>query len=145
MRRILHLMLIITILAGCTGMTSNNTYKQAQGKVILNDQEYMMTVGDFEWKEEDFQFRKISNSEVDEQSEEFDTLQVEQGETLKIIIDQNPSSITLYQLSDDHSRTVVELNDNEMTLPRETGHYIYEVNVVWDQGRATYLFDVSIE
>ncbi|WP_039044133.1 hypothetical protein [Sporosarcina sp. ZBG7A] len=72
-------------------------------------------------------------------------MQGEQGGKLKIKIDQNPSSISIHQLSEDHSRAIVELKDNEMTLPRKAGYYIYEVNVVWDHGRATYLFDVSIE
>lgn len=145
MKKIILLLLIITILAGCTGIASNTTYKQAQGTVILDDQEYTMAVGEFEWREEDFQFRKISNAEIHEQTEEFDTLQGEQGGKLKIKIDQNPSSISIHQLSEDHSRAIVELKDNEMTLPRKAGYYIYEVNVVWDHGRATYLFDVSIE
>ncbi|MCM3757289.1 hypothetical protein M3197_07270 [Sporosarcina aquimarina] len=145
MKRTILVLLLFTILAGCTGIASHNSYKQAQGTVIWNDQAYTMAVGEFEWQEEDFQFRKISNSEMDEQSAEFDTLLVEQGGKLKIIIDQNPSSITLHQLSEDHSRTIVELKDNEMTLPREAGYYSYEVNVVWHHGKATYTFNVSIE
>lgn len=145
LKRIILLLLISTILAGCTGIASNNTYKQAEGKVILNDQEYTMAVGEFEWQEGDFQFSKSSNFEVDEQSAEFDTLQVIQGETLKIIVEQNPSSITINQLNEDHTSKVIELKGNEMTVPWEAGYYIYEVKVEWKQGTGTYLFNVNVE
>ncbi len=145
MKRIIFLMLIVIIIAGCNGISSFNTYKQAQGKVIVDNQNSTMMIGDFEWKEDDFEAKKISNSDINDLADEFNTLEVEKGDKLKIEIEQNPSSIIVNQWNEDGTSEGAELIDNEITLPSEGGYYIYEVIAEWNEGKITYIFDINIK
>jgi len=145
MKRTIFLMVIVCILVGCNGITSNNTYKQAEGKVIVDNQDYTMMIGEFEWVDTDVEFRKIRSSDINDLAVGFNTLQVEKGGKLKIEIEENPSSIILNQWNEDERSEVVELIDNEIILPLEEGYYIYEVVVEWNKGKATYVFDVNIK
>ena len=138
-------MLIVIILAGCNGISSNNTYKQAEGKVILDNQHYTMMIGEFEWVDTDVKLRKISSSDINDLAVEFNTLQVGKDGKLKIEIEENPSTIILNQWNEDETSDVVELKDNEIILPSEEGYYIYEVIVEWNKGKATYVFDINIK
>ncbi|MCM3636211.1 hypothetical protein M3152_00660 [Sporosarcina luteola] len=145
MKKILLSMLIVLTIVGCNGIPSSNTFNQAQGKVIVDNQEYTMVIGEFEWLESDSEFRKISSSDINDLAEEFDTLQAEKNNKLIVEIEQNPTSIIVNQWNEDDTSTAVELKDNEITLPLKKGYYIYEVIVEWNNGKATYFFDVNIK
>ncbi|WP_438298011.1 hypothetical protein [Sporosarcina sp. FA15] len=145
MKKTMLLMLTVIIIAGCNGISSNNTYKQAEGKVIVGTHDYIMMIGEFEWLDTDVKFRKIGSSDINDLAVGFNTLQVEKGGKLKIEIEENPSSIILKQWNEDETSDVVELKDNEIILPSEEGYYIYEVIVEWNKGKATYVFDINIK
>ncbi|MGE7624883.1 hypothetical protein ACQKMD_18100 [Viridibacillus sp. NPDC096237] len=146
MKKIFFLMLIVNIIAGCNGISSlNNTYNQAQGKVIVDNKSYTMMIGNYEWKEDDFEAKKISNSDINDLAGGFDTLEVKKGNKLKIEIEQNPSSIIVNQLNADGTSDAIELKDNEITLPSDGGTYIYEVIARWKEGKISYIFDVNIK
>lgn len=141
-------MFIVIIIAGCNGIfqpSSSTDYVQAQGKVIVGNQEYSMMIGEFEWKEKDFEARKISDSNLYDLAEDFHTLEAEKDDKLNIEIEQNPSSIIVNQWNEDGTSETVELKDNEITLPSEEGYYIYEVMASWNQGEITYIFDINIK
>ena len=58
MKKNILLMLIVINIAGCNGMPQPSTstdYVQAQGKVIVEKKDYTMRIGDFEWKEGNFE------------------------------------------------------------------------------------------
>ncbi|QFF99000.1 hypothetical protein PB01_09235 [Psychrobacillus glaciei] len=148
MKKIIVLMFFVINIAGCNGipMPSNSTnYVQAQGNVIVKDQNYPMIIGDFEWKENDFETRKISESNIYDLADEFNTLEVEKNEKLKIEIEQNPSSIIVNQWNEDGTIVTFERKGNEIILPSEVGYYIYEVLAEWNEGRITYIFDINIK
>ena len=144
MKKIL-LLIVVGIIAGCNRFPSSNTFNQAQGKVIIDGQEYTLIIDDYEWLESDLEFRKISSSDINDLAEDFDTLQADRGDKLKVEIEQNPSSITLNQWNEDNTSKSIELKDNEITLPSKEGYYIYEVIVEWNKGKATYIFDATIK
>lgn len=144
MKKIVIVMLLI-ILAGCSRLSSFNTFNQAQGKVTVDNQEFTMVIGDFEWIEGDIEARKINSTDINELADEFNTLQVEKGDKLKIEIEKDPSSIILNQWNEDNTSNVVELKDNKITLPSKEGYYIYEVIVEWNNGKATYVFDINLK
>lgn len=147
MRKIVFLMLML-ILAGCNGIPTTLTptqYNQAQGKVIVGEQEYAMIIGEFEWKEKNFETRKLSHSNIYDLADQFETLEVAKGDTIKIEIEQNPSSIIINQEKEDGTQEEVEMKENEITLPTEEGYYIYTVNVKWNEGKITYIFDINIK
>ncbi|TQR16465.1 hypothetical protein [Psychrobacillus vulpis] len=146
MTKVIFLMLIVINIAGCIPGPSNATnYSQAQGNVIVGNKDYSMMINDFEWKEANFQARKINESGIYDFANEFDTLAVEKDDKLKIEIEQNPSSIIVDQWNEDGTIVAVEPISNEITLPSEEGYYIYEVIAEWDEGRITYIFDINIK
>lgn len=145
MKNIIVSVMVLIILAGCSKLSSGNTFNQAQGKVTVDNKEFTMVIGDFEWKERNIEARKINSTDINELADEFKTLQVQKGDKIKIEIEKNPSSIILNQWNEDNTSTVVELNDNKITLPLKEGYYIYEVIVEWNNGKATYVFDIYIK
>ncbi|MEK3995303.1 hypothetical protein MKY29_11155 [Psychrobacillus sp. FSL K6-2365] len=144
MIKVYLLMLIVIILTGCNGIPVRGTFIQPEGKVILENNDYSMTIGDFEWKERDFEVSNISTSDKYELAGEFTTLEGSGDGKLEIEIDQNPTSIDANQWNTDFTSTTIEVKGNKITLPSEKGYYIYEVIVEWPQGKATYIFDIDI-
>ena len=142
MNKIFSLILMVIFVAGCNGGPS---FEQPLGKVIVDNRNYTMMIGEFEWIEDDFESRKISQSNKIDLAEKFETLDVKKGDRIKIQIDQNPSSIIVNQENEDGTIDVVEINDYEITLPSEEGYYIYEIIAKWDNGKGTFVFDVNIE
>ena len=53
-------------------------------------------------------------------AEDFDTLTLEKNKMIDIV------------------------TENQITVPSNNGHYIYEVMGKWDDGEAAYVFDVEI-
>lgn len=148
MKKIILLILIIITIAGCNGIpmpSNSNDYVQAQGKVIVGNQDYSMLIGEFEWKEKDFEARNISESNIYDLADEFNTIEVDKNEKLKIEIEQNPTSIIVDQWNEDGTVDTVVSQGNEITLPSEVGYYIYEVIAEWNEGRITYIFDINIQ
>ncbi|MCG3089305.1 hypothetical protein [Sporosarcina cyprini] len=143
MKKIFVIVMIISILAGCSRLS--NTFNQAQGKVTVDNKEFTMVIGDFEWKERNIEARKINSTDLNDLADEFKTLQVQTDDKIKIEIENNPSSIIINQWNEDKTSNVVELVDNKITPPSKKGYYIYEVIVKWDNGKATYVFDIDIK
>lgn len=127
--------MLLIILAGCSRFSSFNTFNQAQGKVTVDNQEFTMVIGDFEWIDSNIEARKINSTDINDLADEFNTLQVE----------KDPSSIIQNQWNEDNTSNVVELKDNKITLPSKGGYYIYEVIVEWNNGKATYVFDINLK
>lgn len=143
MRQIMYLTLLI-IIAGCSVFTPTQTYEQAQGKVTIDGKEYGMVIGDFEWVEESFEARKLDPTNIHDLAEQFETIDVEKGDKLLIDIEQNPSSVNVDQWNKEGKLQPVELNGNEIPIPTVSGQYIYEVTATWNEGRISYIFDISI-
>lgn len=137
--------MVLIMLAGCSRLSSGNTFNQAQGKVTVDNKDFTMVIGDFEWKERNIEVRKVNSTDINELADEFKTLQVQKGDKIKIEIENNPFSLTLNQWDENNTSTVVELDDNKITLPSKEGYYIYEVIVEWNNGKATYVFDINIK
>ncbi|SDN07572.1 hypothetical protein SAMN05518871_103220 [Psychrobacillus sp. OK028] len=145
MKKIVLVMLIVFLISACNSVSlKNNHYNQPLGKVILDHQEYTMIIGDYEWKERDFEARKISISDKYELAGEFSTLDVKKGENLKIEIEQYPYSIIINRWNEDGTSDKVELIDDEVRIPSKEGYYVYEIIAEWKQGKSTYVFDMNI-
>ncbi|MCZ8542323.1 membrane lipoprotein lipid attachment site-containing protein [Psychrobacillus psychrodurans] len=142
MKRIIFLMLIVIMLTGCNAAP---TFIQPEGKVTLDKSEYIMNIGEFKWKEHDFETSKIRTSDNYELAGEFSTLEGDKGEELSFEIDQYPTSIIVNKWNTDLTSDSIEVKDNKFTLPLEGGYYIYEVIVEWPQGKAIYIFDVDVK
>lgn len=144
LKNIVRSIFIVIILAGCKQTSSFHTNGQTEGIAIIDDQSYTMAIGDYEWRDHDLILRSLSGLDIYELSEAFDTLHVDKGATVNIQFDHSPSSIKIKQWNEDHSNKAVELYGDEWTLPVVEGHYIYEVIVEWNNGKATYAFDVHV-
>lgn len=144
MKKIVVLMLVVGI-AGCNVFTPSHTYEQAQGKVTIDDKEYPMIIGDFEWVEENFEARKLNPTNINDLAEQFETVEVAQGQKLTIKIEQDPSSLIIDQWNGAGEMKAVEITDNEISVPTETGEYIYEVTAGWSEGKISYVFDIKIK
>ncbi|MFJ6211200.1 hypothetical protein [Lysinibacillus sp. NPDC092081] len=143
MNKLILSILIVIILTGCNGPT--DPLSQPEGKVIVNGEQYTMIQSDYEWKEEKMEFSMMNSTDINEIAKIFDTLDVEKGATFKFEIDKNSSSITVSKLNEDGTTDLVEMKDNEITMPSESGYYIYQLKTIWSEGKQTFVFDVNVE
>lgn len=135
--------LIGLVLTGCNGLSNEPTVQPA-GKVIANGDSYTMMPSNYEWIEDDTEIRQTSPHDVDELAGDFETFNSKKGDTLKFKIDKKPSSIEVTQINEDGTIDNVEIQDDEISLPSKEGYYIYELNVKWDKGKETFVFDVNV-
>jgi len=144
MNKLILSILIVIILTGCKKYP-NDTLSQPEGKVIVNGEQYTMILSDYEQKEDKVEFSSKHSSDINEIAELFDTLEVEKSTIFKFEIDKNPSSITVSKRNEDGTTDLVEVKDNEIMMPSESGYYIYQLKTIWSEGKQTFVFDVSIE
>ncbi|MEK5231740.1 hypothetical protein MHB42_08160 [Lysinibacillus sp. FSL K6-0232] len=139
MKKLVLSTLLITFLHGCNGSISN-----PEGKVIVAGEQYVMIPHELEWSEDNIEIKDLGSPDIDTLADEFPTLEVEKGESLKFDIDQNPLSITVIQWNEDGSSDIVEMDDNQITAPTNEGYYIYELKATWDKGKESFIFDVDV-
>lgn len=144
MKKIILPVLIGLILSGCNEL-SNDTISQPEGKVIVNGEQYVMMSTNYEWKENKMEIKQQGSRNIVELADDFETLESKKGDTLKLKIDTNPSSIVVSKLNENGTIDLVEMKDNEIILPLKEGYYIYELNATWDKGKQTFVFDVNVE
>jgi len=96
------------------------------------------------WKEGNVEI-STGSSDINELVENFETLDIKKGDTLKFEIDKNPSSTTVIKLNEDGTSDTVEIKNNKIKMPSENGYYIYQLTSVWPQGRETFVFDVNVK
>ncbi|MFL0507606.1 hypothetical protein ACH0B5_17930 [Ureibacillus sp. 179-F W5.1 NHS] len=145
MKKILILILSVIYISGCNVLSSFDTFEPVEGKIVSDNKEYTMIIGNFEWVEEDFEANKKSNLDKKGLADEFDTLELEKGTKLKIEIDGSPLSLKINEESEDGSVKSIDIRESEITLPTNEGYYIYEVNAKWNEGNISYVFDVNIK
>ena len=129
---------------GCNGFP-NGTLSQPEGKVILNGEQYTMIPTDYEWEEDNVKITDMSSRDIEELADDFETLEVEKGDILNFEIEKSPSSIAITRLNEEGVIDDVEIKDYKITLPSQEGYYIYELQVVWDKGKETFVFDVDVK
>ena len=144
MNKLILSILIVVMLTGCN-KSLNNPLSQLRGEVIVNGEQYTMILSDYEPKEDQVQFVSKHSSDINEIAALFDTLKVEKGTLFKFDINSNPSSITVIKLNEDGTTELVETKDNEITMPSESGYYIYELITIGSEGQQTFVFDVGVE
>lgn len=144
MKKIMFFILITVILTSCSRFT-NSTIAQPEGKVIVDGKHYTMMPGDYEWNEDGIEISKKSSHDINELAELFETLEVDKGDMLKFEFKKSPSLITVTKVNEDGTKDMVEIKGNEITLPSESGYYIYELISIWPNGKETFVFDVNVE
>lgn len=147
MKKLNSIILASLVLVGCnqTPAAVDVNVPHAEGKVYLDDSEYKMGLGEYEWKEKKVEQKRVNEVSVEEIAETFDTLDVMKDSTVKIEVEENPSTISVNQWNEDKSVESVEITNSEITLPSTAGYYIYEITAEWDdKGRITYVFDVNV-
>jgi len=132
--------LIAIMLTGC-----KKPIIQPEGRVIVNGDNYLMIPGGYQWKQEDVEIKTLSAYDIVELVDTFETVEVEKKETLKFEIDKNPPSVVVTKLNEDGSSDIVEMKDNQITMPAESGYYIYEIKTKWAEGKINFVFDVNVQ
>lgn len=143
LNKIVLLILVVFILTGCNGLP-NDTIKTPEGKVTVDGEPYKMISGDYEWKENNIDISSKSIPNLNEMAELFETLEVDKGEKLKFEIDQKPSSFTVIKIDEDGQSDNVEVIEDEITMPSESGYYIYQIETIWPNGKQKFVFDVNV-
>ena len=144
MKKIILSILSVAFLNGCNGFP-NGTLSQPEGKVILIGEQYTMIPTDYEWEEDNVKITDMSSRDIEELADDFETLEVEKGDILNFEIEKSPSSIAITRLNEEGVIDDVEIKDYKITLPSQEGYYIYELQVVWDKGKETFVFDVDVK
>lgn len=147
MKKILFFILIAVFISGCNKLSGGtHVSEMVKGNVILNNKDYEMIISDFTWKTDNVELNKLSPPVNEDIVREFKTLEVEKTDTMKIEFEheQNPSSIKVYQKDEKGKIVKVDLKENEIPLPSETGYYLYNVKTKWEEGELSYVFDVNL-
>ena len=144
MNKLMLSILIVIMLTGCN-KSLNDPFNQLRGKVIVNGEHHTMILSDYEPKESQVQFISKHSSNINEIASLFDTLKVEKNTLFKFDINSNPSSIAVTKLNEDDKTDLVETKENEITMPSESGYYIYQLTTIGAEGQQTFIFDVSVE
>lgn len=132
------------MLFGCN--TSNSEEAEqvpTSGEIIVHSDKYEMIPGDYVSKGEP-EIQSVDTPSVLEFSEEFETLTVNKNSNIEIIIKENPS-LTVFQWNEDEQTKEVALKDNKLNVPQKEGIYIYEVKAKWENGEASFIFDVEVK
>lgn len=131
------------------GCSLQNVSKEAQvpviGKIIVDKNEYEMRVGNYKSKGEKISIEKVDSIDSPiEIAKGFDNLVLERNGKIEIVIEGAPN-LTVYQYNEDGKSKEKTLTDNQITVPSESGHYVYEVLGKWSKGEASFIFDVEIK
>lgn len=137
MKKIGLFTLIVALLNGCNGLPKG-TIANPQGKVMVNEEQYVMMPLELEWSEDNVEINRLGSSDINELADQFTTLEVEKGESLKFDLDQNPL-ITGIKWNEDGSNEIVEMEDDQLTMPTKEGYYLYEVKATWKQGKESFI------
>ena len=144
MKRVIFLVLFSVFLVACNS-SMNNVRQVPKGKIIIDDQEYIMESYQYKWKEENFELKHIRANTIEELAEELQNISVAKNSKLKLSFEKKPLSILVYQHDQEKKLTTVDIKENELTLPADEGYYMYEVMAEWQQGVITFIFDVEVK
>jgi len=141
---IISLSLSLTLVGcGLQNVSKENQIPVA-GKIIVDNSEYEMKVGRYNWEGENTKIKRVENFSPIKIAKDFETLKVEKNEKIKLVIEDNPD-LTVYLWSEDGKSKGVNLKQNYITVPSKSGYFIYEVVGKWSDGEASYIFDVEIK
>ena len=145
MKKYLYLLSMVLLLGACIpkNWSSSPAFEQVEGRVSIGEQAYPMIVEQLEWKDKNIEVSKISESDIFVLAEDFPTLEVSKEEKLTLNIDESPSSIKVTQYNEDGTSKEVSIIDNQIQVPIEEGHYIFEVQATWSQGEYIFIFDLE--
>lgn len=142
------LMISLSVSLMLIGCGLQNVSKENQtpvsGKIIVENSEYEMMAGHYNWKGENTKIKRVNNVSPIEIAKDFETLTVEKNKKIELIIEDNPD-LTVYQWNEDGDSKEVDLTENYITVPSESGYFIYEVVGKWSDGEVSYIFDVEIK
>lgn len=71
MKKIYILILSVICISGCNVLPSFDTFEPIEGKIVSDNKEYTMVIGDFEWVEGDLEANKTSNLDKKGLADEF--------------------------------------------------------------------------
>lgn len=128
-----------------TGCNTHSIEPQPKGKVVVNHKNYTMIESDYSWEGTNIVINTKSSPDIKELADRFKTIEVKKGDTLKLEIERNPSSITAIKLNRDGTSEKIEIKDNKIVMPSKDGYYIYKLKTTWDKGRETFVFDVNVK
>ncbi|WP_255255688.1 hypothetical protein [Priestia megaterium] len=125
--------------------TPNDEQVPVSGSIVVNDKEYEMRVGEYEWNGDDgAHITKTDSYSPKEVAKEFDDLTLEKDTRVQIPLKNNPK-LTVYQLNQNNQKEKVTIKNNRIEVSSKSGYYLYEVSGKWPHGKATYLFDVNVK
>ncbi|WP_316572077.1 hypothetical protein [Neobacillus sp. YIM B06451] len=145
MKKAIVMISLSLILAGCGWQRFSNLNQiPVSGKIIIDKTEYQMMGGKYEWDGGKTTIKTIDTVSPIEIAKDFKTLTVEKDKKIEIVIEDNPD-LAVYQWNEDGESKEVNLAGNYITVPSESGYFIYEVVGKWSDGQASYIFDVEIK
>ncbi len=150
MNKVVLTSLFFFLLVGCNQekvnvSTPNDEQVPVSGSIVVNDKEYEMRVGEYEWNGDDgAHITKTDSYSPKEVAKEFDDLTLEKDTKVTILLKNNPK-LTIYQLNKNNQKEKIKITENHIEVSSKSGYYLYEVSGKWPHGKATYLFDVNVK
>lgn len=102
---------------------------------------YALEQGGYEWRNKGTSVKTDHAGPV-QIAENYTPIPLQSGAVLTIVVEQNPL-LTSYIWKDGSSKEIGK--GKTLKMPKEPGHYIYEVLAEWENGKVSYTFVVEIE
>ena len=146
MRRLFLLLLMSTILMGCSQFAIYEaSSRYLDGKIIVDDKEYNLIHGYYTYKDEDVELKILDPFSPINAADQFDTLTLAKNSKIEIVLEDKTNYITVHQTNENDEVEEILLDENVLTVPAEEGYYIYEVVGKWKNGETTLVFDIDVQ
>lgn len=150
MRKILYplTVLLLFTFSGCSNNDKGNVEPNVPNlSIVCGNQNIVVEKGGFEWTTKDGLFNEKS-IKVDSASPEQIAANME-GNTvipeseLKLEFSEKPKEVTVIDWSESKNNAYI-FKDNTISVPKESGTYIYEIIGKWAEGQVSYTIKIII-
>ncbi len=117
------------------------------GLILVDETEYEMEAGGYRWerkKGSEIEVVQTDAASPNQIAEEFEAIQIKPKSPIDIEIEGDPD-ISVYLWNKEGKEKAVPVHNNELSVPSESGQYIYEVVATWSTGEVSYTFVVDVK
>ncbi|WP_317947533.1 hypothetical protein [Rossellomorea marisflavi] len=137
-RKYLCVFAVLCFLTGC-GVTAWEDLKPPDLTISAGEEDLSYTLGTFTWTENK---RSVASESLTPPDLVDVTNEVEEGTTVSIDFGKEPDVLKVGVWEDD-DEVLKQIAGNTITLPDETGDFLYVIRAEWPEGDALYALSIK--
>src|SRR6056297_760922 len=137
-----YLIIITAVFLLLTACTQENI-EPPELVVGSGNNQVTAVTGTYGWSENSQNIEADSDTPPNIVKFQEDDFIVSQGDTLNLVFKKVPNDVKV-SIWKNNEILQQELMDNKLTVPDETGNFVYEAVVDYDQGTVHYAFEVDV-